>query len=106
MSHPMHDPSEQKKNNLASVIRDFLRGRPSAGGEKLFNNWWNRKPEPARTGELSEEEESAMADREFLRLKDILPDNPSKIIQLDRHDIPAMLQRRKTCVAAAAVLIV
>src|SRR5260221_6217029 len=106
MSHPMHDPSEQKKNNLASVIRDFLRGRPSAEGEKLFNNWWNRKPEPARTGELSEEEESAMADRVFLRLKDSLPDNPSKIIQLDRYDIPALQRRRKTWVAAAAVLLI
>ena len=102
----MHDPSEQKKNNLAGIIRDFLRGKPSEEGEELFNNWWNRKPEPARTGELSEEEGSAMADRVFLRLKDSLPDSPSRIIQLDRYDIPFLQRRRKTWVAAAAVLLI
>jgi ferric-dicitrate binding protein FerR (iron transport regulator) len=88
------DPSGRK-----NFIRDFLRGKSSAAGDAFFNNWWNRKPDPAVTGTLSEDEKRRMAGRVFLKLKDNLSGNTAKIIELDRS------VRRRTGLIAAAVLI-
>lgn len=106
MNYQTNDPSDRKKRNITGIIRDFLRGRQTAEGEALYNKWWDRQPETARTGELSEEETNSMSERVFLRLKEHLPD--SSVKELNQHSVYGTTRfpvKKMAWRAAAAILL-